>query len=62
MTIVTCGEKVLANGRLGKGADVRKAVGFVEICGMTLLTLGGAALLIAPAAEARDALARRLSR
>ncbi len=39
---------------------MRKAVGFMEICGMTLLTLGGAALLIAPAAEARDALARRL--
>ena len=44
-----------------KGADVRrKATGIVEICGMTLLTLGGAALLIAPAAEARDAVARLL--
>ena len=39
---------------------MRKATGVVEICGMTLLTLGGAALLIAPAAEARAALARRL--
>jgi hypothetical protein len=41
---------------------VQKAVAFVEICGMTLLTLGGAALLIAPAAEAHAALSRRLSR
>jgi hypothetical protein len=39
---------------------VNKATSFVELCGMTLLTLGGAALLIAPAAEARDALTRRL--
>ena len=39
---------------------MKKATSFVEMCGMTLLTLGGAALLIAPAAEARDALARRL--
>lgn len=39
---------------------MRKAATFVEICGMTLLTLGGAALLVAPAAEARDAVARRL--
>ena len=39
---------------------MQKATTFVEICGMTLLTLGGVALLIAPAAEARDALARRL--
>jgi hypothetical protein len=39
---------------------VRKATTFVEICGMTLLTLGGAVLLIAPAAEARAALTRRL--
>ena len=39
---------------------MQKATSFVEICGMTLLTLGGAALLIAPAAEARDALARLL--
>ena len=39
---------------------MRKATGFVEICGMTLLTLGGAALLIAPATEARNALIRRL--
>jgi hypothetical protein len=37
---------------------VQKALTFVEICGMTLLTLGGAALLIAPATEARDALKR----
>ena len=42
------------------GRDVQKATTFVEICGMTLLTLGGAVLLIAPAAEARAALARRL--
>ena len=41
---------------------MRKALGFVEICGMTLLTLSGAALLIAPAAEARDAVTRRLKR
>ncbi len=41
---------------------MQKALGFVEICGMTLLTLGGAAILIAPAAEARDALSRRLGR
>jgi hypothetical protein len=41
---------------------VRKITGFAEICGMTLLTLGGAALLIAPAAEARAALARKLGR
>ncbi len=40
---------------------MHKAVTFAEICGMTLLTLGGAALLIAPAAEARDALRRRLA-
>ena len=39
---------------------MRKAATIVEICGMTLLTLGGAALLIAPVSEARDALARRL--
>lgn len=39
---------------------MRKATTFVEICGMTLLTLGGAVLLIAPAAEARAALTRRL--
>jgi hypothetical protein len=39
---------------------MQKAATFAEFCGMTLLTLGGAALLIAPAAEARDALARRL--
>ena len=39
---------------------MRKAATFVEICGMTLLTLGGVALLIAPAAEARAVLARRL--
>lgn len=41
---------------------MRKAIGIVEICGMTLLTLGGAAMLIAPAVEARDAITRRLSR
>ncbi len=41
---------------------MRKVTGFVEICSMTLLTLGGAALLIAPAAEARDAITRRLGR
>ena len=41
---------------------MRKATGFAEICGMALLTLGGAALLIAPAAEARDALSRLLGR
>ncbi len=41
---------------------MRKVTGFVEIAGMTLLTLGGAALLIAPAAEARDAISRRLGR
>ncbi len=41
---------------------MHKAITFVEICGMTLLTLGGAALLIAPAAEARALVARRLSR
>ena len=41
---------------------MHKAATFVEICGMTLLTLGGAILLIAPAAEARDVLARRLKR
>lgn len=39
---------------------MKKATSFVEFCGMTLLTLGGAALLIAPAAEAKDAVARRL--
>ena len=39
---------------------MQKALTFVEICGMTLLTLGGAALLIAPAAEAHAALSRRL--
>ena len=39
---------------------MQKATSFVEICGMTLLTLGGAALLIAPATEARNALLRRL--
>ena len=39
---------------------MQKAATFVEICGMTLLTVGGAVLLIAPAAEARDAVARRL--
>ncbi len=39
---------------------MQKAATFVEICGMTLLTLGGAALLNALAAEARDVLARRL--
>jgi hypothetical protein len=39
---------------------VQKATSVFEICGMTLLTLGGAALLIAPAAEARAAIARRL--
>ena len=39
---------------------MKKATSFVEMCGMTLLTLGGAALLIAPAAEACDAVARRL--
>jgi hypothetical protein len=39
---------------------VKKATSVVELCGMTLLTLGGAALLIAPATEARDAIARRL--
>ncbi len=42
---------------------MQKATTFVEICGLTLLTLGGAVLLIAPAAEARDALRRlRLAR
>ncbi len=41
---------------------MNKAASFAEICGMTLLTLGGAALLIAPAAEARDAVVRRLKR
>ncbi len=41
---------------------MNKATTFIEICGMTLLTLGGAALLIAPATEARDLLARRLKR
>ncbi len=41
---------------------MQKAVTFAEVCGMTLLTLGGAALLIAPAAEARAVLARRLKR
>ena len=41
---------------------MRKVTGFVEICGMTLLSLGGAVLLIAPAAEARDAISRRLGR
>jgi hypothetical protein len=44
------------------GWDVQKATTFVEICGMTLLTLGGAVLLIAPAAQLRAALARRLHR
>ena len=39
---------------------MQKAATFAEICGMTLLTLGGAALLIAPAAEARDVVKRRL--
>ena len=39
---------------------MQKATTFAEVCGLTLLTLGGAALLIRPAAEARDALARRL--
>ena len=39
---------------------MQKATSYAEICGMTLLTLGGAALLIAPAAELRNALARRL--
>lgn len=39
---------------------MQKATTFVEICGMTLLTLGGAVLLIAPATEAGAALARRL--
>ncbi|HEV2812171.1 MAG TPA: hypothetical protein VGW10_02865 [Solirubrobacteraceae bacterium] len=39
---------------------MQKATSLAEICGMTLLTLGGAALLIAPVAEARDLLARRL--
>jgi hypothetical protein len=39
---------------------VNKAASFVEICGMALLTLGGAALLVAPAVEARDLVARRL--
>ncbi len=61
MPIVTCGYND-AGATEGKGDDVSKAATFVEICGMTLLTLGGAALLIAPAAEARDALLRRLSR
>ena len=41
---------------------MQKAATFVEICGMTLLTLGGAALLIAPAAEARAAISRKLGR
>jgi hypothetical protein len=41
---------------------MQKAVTFVEICGMTLLTLGGAALLIAPAVEASAVVARRLKR
>ena len=41
---------------------MRKATTWAEICGMTLLTLGGAALLIAPATEAGAALARRLKR
>ena len=40
---------------------MQKATTFVEICGMTLLTLGGAALLVAPAAEARDVLVRKLA-
>ncbi len=39
-----------------------RATTLAEVCGMTLLTLGGAALLIAPAAQARAALARRLKR
>lgn len=39
---------------------MQKATSFLEICGMTLLTLGGAALLIAPATEAHAAIARRL--
>jgi hypothetical protein len=39
---------------------MQKAATIAEVCGMTLLTLGGAALLIAPAAEVRHALARRL--
>ena len=39
---------------------MQKAATFVEISGLTLLTLGGAVLLIAPAAQVRDALARRL--
>ncbi|HEX2084956.1 MAG TPA: hypothetical protein VHF89_04685 [Solirubrobacteraceae bacterium] len=37
---------------------MQKAVSYIEVCGMTLLTLGGAVLLIAPAAEARLALRR----
>ena len=41
---------------------MRKVTGIAEICGMTLLTLGGAALLIAPAVEARNAISRRLGR
>jgi hypothetical protein len=33
-----------------------------EMCGMTLLALGGAVLLASPAQEARDVVARRLKR
>ena len=40
---------------------MNRAATLIEFCGMTLLTLGGAALLIAPAADARAALSRRLS-
>ena len=39
---------------------MQKATTFAEFCGMTLLTLGGAALLIAPAAQAHAAITRRL--
>ena len=39
---------------------MEKATTFAEISGLTLLTLGGAVLPIAPAAQLRDALARRL--
>ena len=38
-----------------------RVTGLMELCGLTVLTLGGAALLIAPAAEARAAISRRLS-
>ena len=40
---------------------MQKVTTFAEVSGLTLLTLGGAALLIAPAAQARDAIARRLA-